>query len=85
MFLLIFFEFLQTRRLFRRMNSHQRREFVGEASPLDRGRASPMSSRVMALSGVEIGASFGTLQQRQGGIYDKWLVARTVIPALALS
>lgn len=86
MFFLIFLEFLQTRKLLQRMNSHQRRQFVGEVSPVDIGRASPISARVMAgLSGVEIGPSFGALRQRQGGIYDKWLVARTAIPVLMLT
>lgn len=84
MFLLIGFEYLQTRRLFRRMNSQQRREFVAQPS---RGRSASNATSVVTVGRLqhnEAEPRFGALQQRQGGIYDKWLIARTFIPFLAL-
>lgn len=86
MFILLGFEYLQTRRLFRRMNSQQRREFVQQPSQPGRGRSASNATSVITAGRLhnDAGSRFGALQQRQGGIYDKWLIARTFIPFVAL-
>lgn len=115
MFLLIFVEYLQTRRLFRRMNSQQRRDYVRQPSfpsvsdsghhgqqqhhqlhhhhglpqPLHtHGRSGSTATSIVTTAGrpqSATGSHFGALQQRQGGIYDRWLVARTTLCVIALT
>lgn len=117
MFLLIFVEYLQTRRLFRRMNSQQRRDYVRQPSfpsvsdsghhhghhhhhpssnyhaghpqqPYTHGRSGSTATSVITTAGrppSATGSHFGALQQRQGGIYDRWLVARTTLCVIALT
>lgn len=107
MFLLIFVEYLQTRRLFRRMNSQQRRDYVRQPSfpsvsdsghhhhhpghlqqPYTHGRSGSTATSVITTAGRPLsatGSHFGALQQRQGGIYDRWLVARTTLCVIALT
>lgn len=82
----MFVEYFQTRRLFRRMNSQQRRDYERQPSPVKRSRTRSDST---ATSMITVGRAptsehFGALAQRQGGIYDKYLIARTFIPCVAL-
>lgn len=88
MFLLIFLEYIQTRRMFRRMNSQQRKDYLHEPSFVpshNRTLSNATSVMTMARRPVEDESEhFGALQQRQGGIYDKYLIARTFIPFVAL-
>lgn len=87
MFLLIFFEYLQTRRLFRRMNSQQRRDYVQQPTQAGHARSESTATSIISVGRVpsQAGSHFGALQQRQGGIYDRWLVARTSICVIALT
>lgn len=88
MFLLIFVEYLQTRRLFRRMNSQQRRDYIkqpSQASHHARSGSTATSVITVGRAPSPTGSHFGALQQRQGGIYDRWLVARTSICVIALT
>lgn len=88
MFLLIFIEYLQTRRLFRRMNSHQRRAYVQQPALRNHARSGSVATSVITSGGrpaSATGSHFGALQQRQGGIYDRWLVARTSLCVIALT
>ncbi|CAN8096792.1 unnamed protein product [Discula destructiva] len=87
-FFLIFIEYFQTRRLFRRMNSQQRHEWERQPSPTEsRDHLSSSASSVHIIGRVPTkgGEHFGALAQRQGGIYDKYLIVRTFLPCLALS
>lgn len=90
MLLLIVLEYIQTRRLFRRMNSQQRKEFLHEPSlfvpPHNRSlsNATSVMTAPRPRTADDDSEHFGALQQRQGGIYDKYLIARTFIPFLAL-
>lgn len=90
MFLLILLEYIQTRRMFRRMNTQQRKEYLHEPSFVNhhtRSLSNATSIITMARRQTNDDSSehFGALQQRQGGIYDKYLIARTFIPFMALS
>lgn len=88
MFVLIFIEYFQTRRLLRRMDSRQRREYTWQPSdgPIRHGRSGSSVTSVVTMgrARADSGAHFGALQQREGGIYDKYLIIRTLIPLLAL-
>lgn len=84
----MFVEYFQTRRLFRRMNSQQRRDYTRQPSPVKsrtRSRSDSTATSMITVGRVPTGEHFGALAQRQGGIYDKYLIARTFIPCLALS
>lgn len=88
MFLLIFLEYIQTRRMFRRMNSQQRKDYLDEPSFVaHHTRSLSNATSVMTMARRQTNDDsehFGALQQRQGGIYDKYLIARTFIPFMAL-
>lgn len=89
MFLLILLEYVQTRRMFRRMNSQQRKEYLHEPGFVvpghDRTLSNATSVVTMARRPAEDDAEhFGALRQREGGIYDKYLIARAFIPFIAL-
>lgn len=81
----MFVEYFQTRRLFRRMNSQQRREYERQPSPVkSRARSDSNATSMITVGRVPTSEHFGALAQRQGGIYDKYLIARTFIPCVAL-
>lgn len=81
----MFIEYFQTRRLFRRMNSQQRREYERQPSPINcRTRSNSTATSMITVGRVSTSEHFGALAQRQGGIYDKYLIARTFIPCIAL-
>lgn len=84
MFLAIFIEYIQTRLLFRRMNREQRREYTWQPSDdiSNRSRSTSISTSVTLRA--DQGSNFGALQQREGGIYDKYLILRTFIPLFLL-
>lgn len=89
-FALMFIEFFQTRRLLRRMNSQQRRDWERQPSPettkAHRGRSHSTSTSVVTVGrSMTNGEHFGALGQTKGGIYDRFLIARTFLPCLALS
>lgn len=87
-FLLMFIEFFQTRRLFRRMNSHQRCEWERQPNLDTKGRArshSTATSMNTVGRSMTSGEHFGRLAQPKGGIYDRFLIARTFVPCLMLS
>lgn len=86
MFVLILIEFFQTRRLLRRMNSQQRRDYLHQPPTSSHNRSSSTPASFVTVGRVHTGTEqpFGTLQQRQGGINDNYLIARTFVPALAL-
>lgn len=84
-FFVIFIEYFQTRRLFRRMNSQQRRDYERQPSPVkSRTRSDSTATSMITVGRAPSSEHFGALAQRQGGIYDKYLIARTFIPCLAL-
>lgn len=87
MFLLILLEYIQTRRMFRRMNSQQRKDYLHEPSFVPQHNRSLSNTTVLTKPRprtADDSEHFGALQQRQGGIYDKYLIARTFIPFIAL-
>lgn len=82
----MFVEYFQTRRLFRRMNTQQLRDYTRQPSPVKgRTRSDSTATSMITVGRVPTSEHFGALAQRQGGIYDKYLIARTFIPCLALS
>ncbi|KAJ4391693.1 hypothetical protein N0V93_005313 [Gnomoniopsis smithogilvyi] len=84
-FFLMFIEYFQTRRLFRRMNSQQRRDYERQPSPVkNRSRSDSTATSMITVGRVPTSKHFGALAQRKGGIYDKYLIARTFIPCVAL-
>lgn len=81
----MFIEYFQTRRLFRRMNSQQRRDYERQPSPVKgRTRSNSAATSTLTVGRPSTSEHFGALAQRQGGIYDKYLIARTFIPCMAL-
>lgn len=108
----MFIEFSQTRLLFRRMNSQQRRDWERQPTGMSMESSNPTSnttttnndnssskprhlrssstvtSSTATMRRAPTGTSdspFGALAQRQGGIYDKFLIARTLIPCAGLT
>lgn len=67
------------------MNSQQRREYERQPSPVkSRARSDSNATSMITVGRVPTSEHFGALAQRQGGIYDKYLIARTFIPCVAL-
>ncbi|KAF3769735.1 hypothetical protein M406DRAFT_66208 [Cryphonectria parasitica EP155] len=89
MMFLILIEYLQTHLLLRRMNHQQRRDYVCQASdiPTPHSRSDSEGTSIFTTSRSRSlpGSHFGALQQREGGIYDKYLIVRTFTPLLMLS
>ncbi|PSR83193.1 hypothetical protein BD289DRAFT_289567 [Coniella lustricola] len=84
MFFIIFVEYIQTRLLFRRMNREQRREYTWQPSDDISNRSRSTSISTSTTLRADTGSNFGALQQREGGIYDKYLILRTFIPLFLL-
>lgn len=67
------------------MNSQQRRDYERQPSPIKgRTRSNSTATSMMTVGRIPTSEHFGALAQRQGGIYDKYLIARTFIPCIAL-